>query len=160
MAWSRNRDRGQHMKAGMYWRYPTRSLARERQRTLLAILCVTIGVLAIVALQLVGNMVTTSLTGNIRALNGGDLDLSSPRISPDQLAYFDQLRAQGAITAYTAVSNDQGSAQGQHPLARIDRILAVDPAHFPLAGWERLYAPRQKALRGGHYRHYRVPYSR
>ncbi len=136
------------MKAGMYWRYPTRSLARERQRTLLAILCVTIGVLAIVALQLVGNMVTTSLTGNIRALNGGDLDLSSPRISPDQLAYFDQLRAQGAITAYTAVSNDQGSAQGQHPLARIDRILAADPAHFPLAGAPIFEAPSNGALGG------------
>jgi predicted lysophospholipase L1 biosynthesis ABC-type transport system permease subunit len=90
------------MKLALYWSYATRSLRREGQRTILAICCVAIGVLAVVALQLVGNMVNTSLTGNIRALNGGDIDLSSPRISPDQLAYFDQLRAQGAITSYTA----------------------------------------------------------
>jgi putative ABC transport system permease protein len=134
------------MKAGMYWRYPTRSLAREGQQTLLAVLCVTIGVLAIVALQLVGNMVNTSLTGNIRALNGGDLDLSSPRIAADQLAYFDQLQAQGLITAYTAVSNDQGGAAGRHPVARIDRIRAVDLAHFPLAGAPIFEAPSNGTL--------------
>jgi putative ABC transport system permease protein len=134
------------MRLGFYWRYPTRSLARDRQQTLLAMLCVTIGVLAIVALQLVGNMVNTSLTGNIRALNGGDVSLNSPRITPAQLAYFDQLEAQGRITAYTAVSTDQGAARGRHPVARIDHILAVDPARFPLAGAPIFAAPANGTL--------------
>jgi predicted lysophospholipase L1 biosynthesis ABC-type transport system permease subunit len=118
----------------VYWKYPVRALARERLQTLLAILCVSIGVMAIVALQLVGNMVSVSLTGNIRALNGGDIDLISPRITASQLATFAQLEAQGQITSYTVVAADQGSAVGRHPLARIDRIRAVDPAYFPLAG--------------------------
>jgi predicted lysophospholipase L1 biosynthesis ABC-type transport system permease subunit len=134
------------MKTTMYVRYPARSLAREGQRGLLAVLCISIGVLAIVALQLIANMVDTSLTGNIRALNGGDLDLSSPRITTDQLSIFDQLQAQGQITAYTAVSTDQGSAQGQHPVARIDSIRAIDPAAFPLAGTPTFDAPANATL--------------
>jgi predicted lysophospholipase L1 biosynthesis ABC-type transport system permease subunit len=129
------------MKASMYWTYPVRSLAREGQRALLAIVCVTVGVLAIVALQLVGNMVDVSLTGNIRALNGGDLDFLLPRITPQQLAYFGQIEAQGEIAAYTAVATDQGSAQGRRPLARIDHIQVVDPAEYPLAGAPLFAAP-------------------
>jgi putative ABC transport system permease protein len=122
------------MKAGIYAKYATRSLARGGQRTLLAILCVAIGVLALVALELAGGMVNASLTGNIRALNGGDVTLTDVRLAADQLAYFDQLHASGAITGYTAVAQTQGSAEGRHPVARIDSILAVDPARFPLAG--------------------------
>jgi predicted lysophospholipase L1 biosynthesis ABC-type transport system permease subunit len=126
--------------------YPMRALARERRQTLLAMLCVAIGVMAIVALQLVGVMVNTSLTGNIRALNGGDIDLISPRMTTTQLATFDQLQSQGLITAYTAVATDQGAAQGRHPLARIERIRAVDPAHFPLAGAPVFEEPGNETL--------------
>src|SRR5690348_215328 len=99
------------MKAKLYWTYSTRSLWREGQRTLLAVLCIAVGVLALVALQLVGSMVSTSLTGNIRDLNGGDLAFTDYRLTADQLVYFDQLRSQGAISAYTAVASTQGAAQ-------------------------------------------------
>jgi predicted lysophospholipase L1 biosynthesis ABC-type transport system permease subunit len=136
------------MKASMYWTYPTRSLAREGQRALLAILCVAVGVLAIVALQLVGNMVDVSLTGNIRALNGGDLDCVLPRITPQQLSFFGQLESQGALTAYTPVVRDQGSAQGRYPVARIDRIQAVDLTTYPLAGAPIFEAPSDTTLAG------------
>jgi ABC-type antimicrobial peptide transport system permease subunit len=129
------------MKLGLYLKYATRALARGGQRTVLAVFCVTIGVLALVAMQLVGTMVNASLTGNIRDLNGGDLTLTDVRLTADQLAYFDQLEVQGAISAYTAVAATQGSAQGQHPVARIDSILAVDPARFPLAGAPTFEAP-------------------
>jgi len=49
------------MKVRMYWSYATRSLARGGQRTLLAVFCVAVGVLAIVSLQLVGGMVNDAL---------------------------------------------------------------------------------------------------
>lgn len=134
------------MKARIYWTYATRSLARGGQRTLLAVLCIAVGMLAIVSLQLVGNMVNTSLTGNIRDLNGGDLVFTDYQLTTDQLAYFAQLRAQGILSSYTAVASTQGSAVGAHPIARIDRILAVDPAHFPLAGAPTFTAPNNSAL--------------
>ena len=69
------------MKATMYWKYPARSVMREGQRGLLAVLCISIGVLAIVTLQLIANMVNTSLTGNI---------------------LIEQLAASGLVTLVTA----------------------------------------------------------
>src|SRR5690348_12437361 len=117
------------MKAGLYWNYATRSLARGGQRTLLAVFCVAVGVLAIVALQLVGNMVNTSLTGNIREGNGGDVaarfDLQP--LQAAQLTYFDQLKARGRITDYTAVSQHdvQTIAAGK---TQFYTLKAVDPA--------------------------------
>jgi hypothetical protein len=59
------------MKSRLYWRSATRSLARGGQRTTLSIVCVAVGVLAVVALQLVSAMVTTGLTGDVRACRVG-----------------------------------------------------------------------------------------
>jgi putative ABC transport system permease protein len=42
------------MKASIYFNYTSRSLLRGGQRTILAIFCVAVGVMAIVSLQLVG----------------------------------------------------------------------------------------------------------
>src|SRR5258705_7260325 len=107
------------MKLRLYWSYATRSLARGGQRTLLAIGCVAIGVMAVVALQLAGDMVNTSLTGNIRDLNGGDVMLTRVRPTSSQVGDFEQLPAHSTITANTAAAITPWSAQGRHPLARI-----------------------------------------
>jgi putative ABC transport system permease protein len=125
------------MKAQMYWTYATRSQIRGGQRSLLAIFCIAIGVTAIVALQLVSNAISLGLTGNVRVLNGGDisaLNTTAP-LTTSQLNYFDQLKAQGVITAYTAVDGISGefhiSASGA---SRFFQVNAVDPTQFPLDG--------------------------
>ncbi len=133
------------MKTSFYLRYVTRAAWRGGQRTVLAVLCVAIGVMAIVALQLVGSMINTSLTGNVRDLNGGDINVTGINLNANQLQFFAQLQAQGAITAYTAVSANQGSAQSPHPVSRFD-ILMVDPASFPLAGEPTFEAPQHGRL--------------
>ncbi len=120
----------------MYWRYSTRSLVRGGQRTLLAVFCVAVGVMAIVALQLVGNMVNGALTGNIRDGNGGDIaarSLITP-LNADQLATFDRLKSQGIISEYTAASNQQVSTRDASGQVQLYSVLVVDPATFPLAG--------------------------
>ncbi len=123
------------MKAGLYWKYSTRAMRRGGQRTLLAIFCVAVGVLAIVALQLVGNMINNGLTSNVREGNGGDVSIRNDfaPVRADQLSYFDQLQSAGTITGYTAVSEHQvqtvASGQSQYYV-----LKAVDPAHFPLVG--------------------------
>jgi putative ABC transport system permease protein len=123
------------MKAGLYWRYAIRSLARGGQRTVLAIFCVAVGVLAIVALQLVGNMVDNALTSNVREGNGGDISIRNDfaPLQASDLAYFDRLRRQGDITAYTAVSehNGQSKVGGQ---SHFYVVKAVHPTAFPLVG--------------------------
>src|SRR5258707_10280483 len=92
------------MKLGLYWSYATRSLIRGGQRTVLAIFCVAVGVMAIVALQLVGLSVNQALIGNIVEANGGDIPLSAdlaPLCQRDP-AFFYRLNQQGGITPYSA----------------------------------------------------------
>jgi putative ABC transport system permease protein len=123
------------MKAGIYWSYPTRSLARGRQRTLLAVFCIAVGVLAIVALQLVGTMVNTGLTENIRATNGGDLSVSAAFASftnQDLHPFFDQLQSHGEITRYTAVTQTQVESNDNSGATQEYTLEGVDPQVFPL----------------------------
>jgi predicted lysophospholipase L1 biosynthesis ABC-type transport system permease subunit len=137
------------MKLGMYWRYATRALARGGQRTIFAIFCVAVGVLIIVALELVGNMVAGSIVGNIRALNGGDLAVHTEfhDLTRLQLTYFDTLRATGRITAYSP-SGGACATTTTSPIGAGQRLCidTVDPATFPLGGGLHWIAPATGAL--------------
>src|SRR5437016_10916835 len=97
------------MKASMYFNYTTRSLLRGGQRSILAVFCVAVGVMAIVSLQLVGQMINGAFTSNVRDANGGDLAVTSQTapFKQSDLAFFDKLKSDGTITGYTAtLSND------------------------------------------------------
>ena len=122
------------MKISMYFNYTTRSLFRGGQRTVLAVFCVAIGVMAIVALQLVGEMINGALTSNVRDANGGDIAVTSNTkpFTADNLAYFGQLKSQGTITNYTAVLNSTGSLSNTTSITQSFTIQAVDPATFPI----------------------------
>src|SRR5579859_567902 len=136
------------MKAGFYWSYPTRSLARGGQRTLLAIFCIAVGVLAIVALQLVGNMVNDGLTGNIRAANGGDISVRSDFVplTTQDVQFFAQLQSQGQLTTYTAVSENQVESANTSGATQEYTLAAVDPQVFPLAGGAAFATPGDGSL--------------
>ncbi len=130
------------MKLGLYWSYATRSLKRGGQRTVLAIFCVAVGVMAIVALQLVGLSVNQALIGNIVDANGGDIRLSAdlaPLRSSD-LTYLDQLKRQGKITDYATAYDAGGNIAlpkgGQESFS----LIAVS-RNFPLAGQPNFLAP-------------------
>src|ERR1700680_4100196 len=123
------------MKLTLYWSYSLRSLLRGGQRSLLAIFCVAVGVMAIVALQLVGLSINQALIGNIVSANGGDIRVNadiSPLRSKD-LTVFDKLQQQHRLTAY-ATTYDTGatiSLSSSH-LERFD-LLAVS-SNYPLVG--------------------------
>ena len=97
------------MRFGLYWSYATRSLVRGGQRSILAIFCVAVGVMAIVALQLVGLSVNQALLGNVVEANGGDIRLNASLTPLRQrdLSVLDKLKQQGRITDY-ATSFDAG----------------------------------------------------
>src|SRR5579864_9187777 len=99
------------MKLGLYWSYSTRSLARGGQRTVLAIFCVAVGVMAIVALQLVGLSVNQALIGNVVEANGGDVRVNADLAPLRQrdLAVFDTLKQSGRITDYATAYDAGGS---------------------------------------------------
>src|SRR5262249_24030095 len=136
------------MKARMYWRYATRSLVRGGQRTIFAIFCVGVGVMIIVALQLVGYMVAGSITGNIRAFNGGDIAVHSEYhdLNRLQLAYFDTLQAQGQISAYSPGGGSCATTSSSSGPSQRFCIDTVDPATYPLGGGLNWIAPAHGSL--------------
>lgn len=132
------------MKSSMYIHYPLRSLRRGGLHTVLAIFCIATGIMAIVSLQLVGQMVTTALTSDVREANGGDIAVyaSSPAFSHSDLPFFDKLKSDGTISGYTPLVNLFGSL----PLAGRGHsgftIKAVDPNHYPLVGALTFLTPK------------------
>ncbi len=122
------------MKTSLYFHYTTRSLLRGGQRTILAVFCVAVGVMAIVALQLVGIMVNNALTSNVRDANGGDIAISSQTrpFTPDDLSYFSHMKENGTITNYTAVTSASGSTSNTTSVTNSFTVQAVDPNIFPI----------------------------
>lgn len=130
------------MKLSLYWSYATRSLVRGGQRTILAIFCVTVGVMAIVALQLVGLSVNQALVGNIVEANGGDIRLNAD-IAPlrqGDLAFFDRLKQQRRITDYATSFDPGGSITLPDGQQVSFSFIAVSP-NFPLVGQADFIAP-------------------
>lgn len=139
------------MNASMYARYPARSLVRGGQRSVLALFCVAVGVMAIIGLRLVGAMVEDALVGNARVLNGGDVSarvITTP-LAGDDLAVFEELRRRGIITAYTAVVQEDGQVTRQNGKRASIQVRAVEPAAFPLVGEPALHRALSAGAGGG-----------
>src|SRR5579883_1483935 len=136
------------MKSSTYFNYSARSLLRGGQRTMLAIFCVAVGVMAVVALQLVGFMLQSSLTTNVRVLNGGDIAVTAagaPLKSSD-LSFFAELKNQGTISNYTPVIGATGALSATAPSYRSFSIEAVDPTNFPLVAQPDFVQPANASV--------------
>ena len=131
-------------RLSFYTRYATRSLRRGGQRTVLAVFCIAVGVMATVALRLAGNMIAVSITGNVREANGGDVSLQSTALplAGADLRTFDTLKTQGLITDYLPLGVQVGSARltSGHTL-RLFTYVLDDPSRFPLVGGASFDSP-------------------
>src|SRR5260370_40601694 len=132
------------MKLGLYWSYATRSLARGGQRTVLAIFCVAVRVMAIVALPLVGLSVNQALLSNIVEANGGDIRLSADLAPLRQRdpAFFDRLNQPGRITGYATAYDPGGTITLPSGEEETLAFIAVS-SNFPLVGQANFVAPSQ-----------------
>ncbi len=135
------------MKTSMYFNYTSRSLLRGGQRTVLAIFCVAVGVMAIVSLQLVGFMLQSSLTSNTRDANGGDIAVTAqvPLKSSD-LSFFDKLQKDGTITNYTAVTTANGALSASGSSFQAFTIEAVTPNNYPVVSQPTFTRPSNGSL--------------
>ncbi len=131
------------MKASMYFNYTSRSLLRGGQRTILAVFCVAVGVMAIVALQLVGSMLQSSLTTNTRDTNGGDIAVTAQSVplNASELSYFAQLKSNGTISNYTAVTSANGSLSAAASSFQAFSVEAVDPNNYPVVSQPTFVTP-------------------
>jgi putative ABC transport system permease protein len=138
------------MKASMYLNYTSRSLLRGGQRTILAVFCVTVGVMAVVALQLVGFMLQNSLSGSAREANGGDIALMAQGapLKAGDLAFFKNLKDAGTITNYSAIINENGTLNNAASAVQSFNIEAVDPNNFPLVSSPSFVDPGNGTVAG------------
>ena len=138
------------MKASMYLNYTSRSLYRGGQRTLLAIFCVAVGVMAIVALQLVGGMINNAFNTNVRDANGGDISVSSQNqpFTQSDLSYFDTLKSQGKITGYTPTIDAQGKIGNVNQRQQSFTLRVVTPATYPVVTPPTFSQPKNGTISG------------
>ncbi len=150
------------MKLKLYLSYTTRSLARGGGRTALAFFCVAVGVMAIVALQLVGLMANNALTSNIREVNGGDVAISpsTGNFTTTDLQFFSclkagisaqeqaactraHLKANGEIVDFTAYSdnNATGFTPDGRSLPMGLRVVNTSPSNVSGASYPLLGSP-------------------
>jgi predicted lysophospholipase L1 biosynthesis ABC-type transport system permease subunit len=131
------------MKASMYFNYTWRSLRRGGQHTLLAVFCIAVGVMAVVALQLVGVMLQNSLPSNTRDTNGGDIAVSaqSAPFKESDLSFFAKLRSDGTITNSTAVIRADGALSAAASSFQSFKVDAVDPNNYPIVSPPTFVAP-------------------
>jgi putative ABC transport system permease protein len=131
------------MRMAMYINYPLRSLFKGKLRTLLAMLCIALGVMALVALQSVSSMVQASFNVNARSVNGGDITIQANSLpfTANDLTYFDSLKQAGTIQNYTPGLLLSGELN-LHDWAKQSIIIyVVDPTRFPLVGTPELTNP-------------------
>ena len=102
---------------------------------MLALFCVAVGVMAVVALQLVGISVNQALIGNIVEANGGDVRVNAD-VTPlrqRDLSLFDQLKKDGKISDYATAYSAGGSIARVSGDAVSFSLLAVSN-NYPLVG--------------------------
>ncbi len=126
------------MSLCFYLRYALRALARERQRTALAMVCIAFGVMSLVGLQSVAGLFARTVVGDPRSQIGGDVEaqLYGLPITATQIADLDRLKTAGQIAAYTLTAENPASflkpAGSGHAHALIGQRMGVDPATYPL----------------------------
>ena len=137
------------MKLRRYLAYVLGSLRRGGLRTFLAVLCIAVGVMAVVGLQLAAIMIDQALTSQVREANGGDVafDAGQPPLEEVDLAFFDKLKADHLVSSFTAVSSPQGGIRLGAGRQHIDTMLVVDPATYPQLGTLDVVQPK-----GGDFR--------
>lgn len=103
----------------------------QKQRALVVILCVAVGVSSVAAVQIFGRSIIEYYRSNGQMITGGDLVVTTRRLSTEQLQ---QLAGAEGLT-YTIVTTDNQVAF--HPEKRktmLVEIQGVDPEVYPLYG--------------------------
>lgn len=144
--------KGKELKRlGFYFKYAWRSVLRGKSRSFFAVLCVAVGVAALVAIQVLEQSINDTLIGDAKGRAGGDLivtkignvddgDTSTRGFSVDRLAYFDQLKSQGQVEDWTSFDYLSNVRVKGFFLGSPDFYM-VDPAKYPLYGQFKIFQP-------------------
>ncbi|MCK9221046.1 MAG: ABC transporter permease [Limnochordia bacterium] len=115
--------------------YALRKFPKEvlyhKQRALVVILCVAVGVSSVAAVQIFGRSIINYYSSNIQAITGGDVVVVTRHISGYQLEYLEE--SDSFTYTITTVANQVGLNPQQRKTALLE-IQGVDPKTYPLYG--------------------------
>lgn len=127
------------MTVQFYLRMAAQALWRDRQRSLLALVCIAFGVLSLVAMQLLASMISDAFLVQPRLAAQGDatLSLTGQPVGTEQLADLDRSLQAGIISGYSVTVSTQQILLRTQRSGRVyflTRALAVNPDVYPLLG--------------------------
>jgi predicted lysophospholipase L1 biosynthesis ABC-type transport system permease subunit len=139
----------------LYFKYAWRSIQRGGQRSFFAILCIAVGVAAIVALQTTGLAIQDSVAGDARANAQADVLVTSRlgNFTEADLTKIDKLKQDGTILDFTTSNSNNGlvvkkpDGSNSNSFGSYYISYIVDPAKFPLYGKIELAEPKGKTLK-------------
>lgn len=139
----------------LYIKYAWRSIQRGGQRSFFAILCVAVGVAAIVALQTTGFSIQDAVAGDARTNARADVVVTSRQrlFSEQDLAKIEALKQSGTIVDYTTWNEDNGltirKADGtnSNQFGSFFLGFSIDPAKYPYYGAPEIVQPKGKTLK-------------
>lgn len=142
-------------KLTLYTKYAWRSIQRGGQRSFFAILCVAVGVGAIVALQTTGFSIQDAVAGDARTNAHADVVITNRQryFSDEDMAKIETLKQTGAIVDYTAWNEDNGltvkkpNGANSNQFGSYYLAFSIDPAKYPYYGQPTVGQPNGKTLK-------------
>ncbi len=144
-------------RINFYFKYAWRSVLRGGQRSFFAVLCVAVGVAALVALQALGASIQDTLTGDAKARAGGDINLSpgnsnrlerataAARFSQNDFDTLNRYKADGTIVEWAPLTQNTLQLKGYFSFP--PSLYVVDPNTYPLYGSLEILEPKGKSLK-------------
>jgi putative ABC transport system permease protein len=116
------------------------NLRRGGQRVLVAFLCITFGIMALVAMTMLANSIASAVEMMPAQLLGGDISMgrkSEDFIQPENIDQLKLLEQNGEISRYTLIafhSSVMFHTAGSGEMHFIGNGLGIEPGKYPLAG--------------------------
>jgi putative ABC transport system permease protein len=118
-----------------------RNLRRGGQRVLVALLCITFGIMALVAMNMLAQSIESAVQLTPAQLLGGDMSLvrkSEDAFRPEDIDQLKSLQQSGAISRYTLIAYNNTSIMlrvpGSGQIYFAGTALGIEPDQYPLAG--------------------------
>lgn len=118
-----------------------RNLLRSGQRALVALLCITFGIMFLFAMTMLAKSIESTIQIEPAQHIGGDICIGREKedtISPAQAEQLNQLQQDGLISSYTLIAYNNGSiafhTPGTAELHFVSNGMGIEPEKYPLAG--------------------------
>ena len=129
------------MKTLFFFRLALNHLRRDGQRTLVALLCITFGIMALVSLTMLAESIDSAVQLTPAELIGGDLSAvrkSEETLCPGHTAQLEALLQDGKLSRYTLIAYNTETLlmhlPGSGEVHFIGNGMGVEPDRYPLAG--------------------------